>query len=273
MANPRRKAHKDTKWPADKVERRPVKDLAPYARNPRLHTPEQIQQIARSIQEFGWTNPVLIDEGGEIIAGHGRVLAAERLKIAEVPVIVAEGWSEEQRWAYRIADNQLTMIGGWDEEALRAEITGLAEMEFDLSLTALDEGWIEGLLADAEDDEEVDETYTRKIEPPIYEPSDSPPAVTDLTDTRRTEKLVAEIDAAGLPEDVAGFLRAAAQRHTVFDYRRIADFYAHAPAEVQALMERSALVIIDFDKAIENGFVRVSQRLADIVAQRQAEDE
>ena len=88
------------KWPADKVERRSVKSLIPYARNARTHTDAQVAQIAASIREWGWTNPVLVDADGGIIAGHGRVLAARKLGIDEIPVMVAENWSEAQKKAY-----------------------------------------------------------------------------------------------------------------------------------------------------------------------------
>ena len=87
----------EARWPADAVERRPVAALVPFARNARTHSDEQVAQIAASIREFGWTIPVLVDEQGTIIAGHGRVLAAQRLGIAEIPVMVAAGWSETQR--------------------------------------------------------------------------------------------------------------------------------------------------------------------------------
>jgi DNA modification methylase len=126
-------------WPADKVERRKVADLLPYARNARTHSPDQVAQIARSIDEFGWTIPVLVDADGTIIAGHGRVLAAKRLKLDTVPVMVATGWTEAQRRAYVIADNQLALNAGWDEDVLREELRALGEMGADLSLTGFDD--------------------------------------------------------------------------------------------------------------------------------------
>ena len=94
-------------WPADKVERWPVERLIPYARNARTHSPAQVDQIAASIKEWGWTNPVLVGEDNTLIAGHGRVLAARKLRISEVPVMVALGWTEAQKRAYAIADNKL----------------------------------------------------------------------------------------------------------------------------------------------------------------------
>ena len=101
-------------WAADKVERRSIASLVPYARNARMHSAEQIDQIAASICEWGWTVPVLVDEADGIIAGHGRVLAAHKLGIAEIPVMVAAGWSEAQKRAYVLADNKLALNAGWD---------------------------------------------------------------------------------------------------------------------------------------------------------------
>lgn len=123
-----------TKWPADKVERRRIEALIPDARNARKHSPEQVAQIAGSMKEWGWTNPVLVDEGDRIIAGHGRVLAAGRLGFTEAPVMVAEGWSEAQKRAYIIADNQLALAAEWDIDLLSSEVQGLAEWNFDLKL-------------------------------------------------------------------------------------------------------------------------------------------
>ena len=114
-----------TKWPADKVERRAVAALIPYARNARKHSPEQVDQIAASIREWGWTVPVLVDEQGGIIAGHGRVLAAQKLGLVDVPVMVAAGWSEAQKRAYVLADNKLALNAGWDDDLLKIELDDL----------------------------------------------------------------------------------------------------------------------------------------------------
>jgi DNA modification methylase len=121
-------------WPADRVERWPVSRLIPYARNARTHDEQQVAQIAASIREWGWTNPVLVGEDGTIIAGHGRVLAARKLRITDVPVMVAAGWTEAQKRAYTIADNKLTLNGGWDNDLLALEIGELEVLGFDLDL-------------------------------------------------------------------------------------------------------------------------------------------
>lgn len=128
------------KWPADNVERRSVKDLVPYARNARTHSDEQVAQIAASIKEWGWTVPVLIDPDGGIIAGHGRIMAAQRLGIDEVPCMVADGWTEAQKRAYVIADNKLALNAGWDNELLKVELQEIEALRFDLTLTGFDVG-------------------------------------------------------------------------------------------------------------------------------------
>lgn len=133
-------------WPADKVERRPIENLIPYVNNARTHSDEQVAQIAASMKEWGWTNPVLVDESGMIIAGHGRVMAARKLGYSEAPVMVASGWTEAQKKAYVLADNQLAVNAGWDAELLSTELKGLQELDFDLGLIGF--GDLDALLAD-----------------------------------------------------------------------------------------------------------------------------
>lgn len=128
-------------WPADRVKRRSVEELFPYARNARLHTNAQVDQIAESIRTFGFTVPVIVDHKGEIIAGHGRVMAARRLGLTEVPAVaISEGeWSEEQKRAYRIWDNQSALLSEWSPEMLKVELSALKLAEFPLQLTGFDD--------------------------------------------------------------------------------------------------------------------------------------
>ena len=126
---------------------RPLGELIPYARNPRTHSDAQVAQIAASIREFGWTNPVLVDGASGIIAGHGRVLAARKLGLERVPVIELAHMSEAQKRAYVLADNQLALNAGWDEALLRLELADLSELGFDLGLIGFGEGELERLLA------------------------------------------------------------------------------------------------------------------------------
>jgi len=130
-----------------RLEYRPIDALVPYARNSRTHSKEQIAQIAGSIREFGFTNPVLIDDDGGIIAGHGRVLAARQIGLTEVPTITLSGLTEAQKRAYVIADNRIALNAGWDEEMLRVEISDLADMDFDLSLLGFGEAELTAMLS------------------------------------------------------------------------------------------------------------------------------
>jgi len=138
----------EVQWPADQVERWPLAKLIPYARNARTHSDEQIKQIAASIREFGWTMPVLVNEQGTLIAGHGRVLAAPLLDITDVPTMVARGWTDAQIKAYRLADNQLALNAGWDRELLGLELGELKLGGFDLALTGFGDLELGDLLAD-----------------------------------------------------------------------------------------------------------------------------
>ncbi len=122
-------------------------DLKPYENNSRTHSKEQIDQIVRSIKEFGFTNPILIDEHNEIIAGHGRLEAAQKIGINLVPTIILEGLNEEQKKAYVIADNRLALNAGWDLDMLSVELKGLDEIGFDLDLLGFDQKELDDLLA------------------------------------------------------------------------------------------------------------------------------
>jgi ParB-like chromosome segregation protein Spo0J len=130
-----------------KIEQVKLDALIPYARNSRTHSDAQVAQIAASIKEFGFTNPVLIDETGSIIAGHGRVMAARKLAIADVPSIRLTHLTEAQKKAYVIADNKLALNAGWDDEMLAVELTDLKDMGFDLDLTGFSTDEIAALLA------------------------------------------------------------------------------------------------------------------------------
>ena len=241
-----------------------VDALVPYARNSRTHSEEQVEQIARSIEEFGFTNPVLVDGEGTIIAGHGRVMAAKLIGLARVPTIALGHLSEAQRRAYVIADNRIALNAGWDEEMLRSELSALIDSDAAelLDLVGFSNDELSALLEDPlSEGRDYSGKYASRIQAPAYVVKGEEPEVETLFDASKTLALLERIDAADLPDDVARFLRLAAERHTVFDFRRIAEYYAAAPEPVQALMEESALVIVDFESAIANGFVVLSEAL------------
>jgi site-specific DNA-methyltransferase (adenine-specific) len=129
-----------------KIETRSVADLIPYAANSRTHSDAQVAQIAASIKEFGWTNPILIDDDNTIIAGHGRLLAARKLGMEEVPAIILDHLTKAQQRALVIADNQLALNAGWDMDMLKAEIEDLSLEDFNLDLLGFDEKFLDGLL-------------------------------------------------------------------------------------------------------------------------------
>ena len=146
-----------------KIEYKKIKELIPYCNNSRTHSDEQVLQIASSIKEFGFTNPVLIDDQGGIIAGHGRTMAAQKLKMDEVPTITLVGLSDAQRKAYVIADNKLALNAEWDFDLLKIEIESLQEDDFKLDLLGFDVDELNGILGfddiAEEDEEEPEQDY------------------------------------------------------------------------------------------------------------------
>jgi hypothetical protein len=177
--------------------------------------------------------------------------------MGEVPCIMASDLTPEQIRAFRIADNKVSEMADWDMDLLGKEIADLPEFDFG------DFGFGDEILADDDGTDDADyNPYTSKLDVPQYQPADETPKTVELADRSKADALVEEIEAAeGIPDDIREFLRLAAMRHVVFDYKKIADFYAAADEKTQELMEKSALVIIDYDDAIKNGFVRHSARL------------
>jgi len=246
----------------DKIEQIAVDDLLPYAKNSRTHSPEQVAQIAASMVEFGWTNPVLIDANGMIVAGHGRVLAARKLKMDSVPCIRLGHLTPTQARAYVIADNKLALNAGWDEEMLAAELQSIKEEGLTMDLTGFTEEELFEILGSNEGTDE--NAYTAKIKGLVYEITGEKPTIDQMVDRSKAAKLVEEIEKSSINNEVKLFLVTAAQRHVVFNYSNIAEYYAHAPKEVQQLMEKSALVVVDMDSAIENGYVEMTKTIESI---------
>lgn len=147
-----------------KIVYKKVNDLIPYINNSRTHNEEQINQIVASINEFGFTNPLLIDEKDNIIAGHGRLLASKKLKMEEVPCIVLSGLTEAQKKAYIIADNKMALNAGWDDELLKIELENLKEFNFDLELTGFNVDELDDIFQTEEEQEIVEDDFD--IEPP-----------------------------------------------------------------------------------------------------------
>jgi len=237
----------------DRVERVPRDELIPYANNPKEHPDEQVNKIASSIKNYGWDQPIVVDGDGEIIKGHGRLQAAERLGLDEVPVIWREDLSDAEAKAARIADNK-TAESPWNDDLLATELEVLDEFD-DVEL-GFDDGEIEDLLDEFHEDDGSGVEYTDKIKTPEYQPTqDEPPDLSELYDRGRYDDLLDVIESKDLPDELDRFMRLAAQRHVIFDYENIAEYFAHADAETQELMELLTLVIVDYEQAVEQGFV------------------
>ena len=156
------------------IEHWPLARLKPYARNAKTHDADQVAKIAASMAEFGWTVPVLVAADGELIAGHGRILAAAYLGLTEAPVIVLGHLTEAQRRAYRIADNKLTELGGWDDALLLQELQALLAEDFDLGLIGIPEDELDALLADVDDRPAISDDAADAIPDPPAQPITRP---------------------------------------------------------------------------------------------------
>lgn len=227
---------------------------APY--NPRKMTEGEARDLRESLRRFGFVDPVIANRfpGREnvVIGGHQRLRIAIEDGIERVPaVFVALPEPKERELNLRLNKN----VGSWDWDLLANLDVGLL----------LDVGFEKDDLAfhfDLGDREtETGDAYTSAVGVPQYEPTGERPLPRDLYDRRKADELAEEIRRAELPDDLREFLLAAAQRHVVFDYRRIAESYAHADAATQRLFERSALVIVDLDDAIRDGYVRFSETI------------
>lgn len=237
----------------DIVNRR-LTDIHPYENNPRFND-EAVDAVAASIQEFGFKVPIVLDSEGVIVAGHTRWKAALKLQLEEVPCVVADDLSPEQIKAFRLADNKVAELAYWNEEALAKELEEIADI--DMSAFGFD-----GEESDLGDEME-DNTYTAAVNIPQYEVTGKKPTIAEMLDTEKADTLIAKIQASGVSEEEKAFLLRAAHRHNVFNYGNVAEYYAHASPEMQALMEESALVIIDVGNAIANGYATLMGEVLD----------
>ena len=239
------------------LRRVPASELLPNPKNWRTHPVAQQDAMRGILAEVGIADAVLAREtpdGLMLIDGH---LRADVAPDTVWPVLVLDVTEAEADLILATHD-PLAAMAETNSEHLDALLQSASTNNEAL------QAMLEELASDAglyETDGEEDEKYTNKIVAPIYEPKGERPPLSELIDRAKTLELMAGIDAAECPEDVKEFMRLAAERHTVFNFRQVAEFYCHADATLQDLMERSGLVIIDFDKAIEYGFVHLTERL------------
>lgn len=235
--------------------------LNPYENNPRINE-KAIPFVKRSIKRFGFIVPIVVNDFKSltIAAGHTRLAAALELceeqgkdpEEVKVLCLSAEHLSPSLIRQFRLADNRVATFSEDDAEKLKKELLDLAGDwdAFSFGFGADDFG------------EEKEEEYTKKITTPEYKITGECPRVEDLYDAQKVFDLIKKIDKAkGLPDEVKSFLTAAAWRHCRIDFAKVAEFYAHANAKIQKLFEDSALVIIDYDKAISGGYVKICEAL------------
>lgn len=253
-----------------------ITSLNPAPYNPRKDlkpSDSEYQKLKRSIEEFGYVDPIIynIRDDGErvIVGGHQRFKVLSELGYEEIQAIELQLDTNKEK-ALNIALNKIS--GEWDNDKLKELLHELDHEGFETELTGFESDEVDDMLEEFYIEDSEDDPYTSKIKAPIYEPTEEKPEVEELFDDEKSRELIDRINASNVPEEIKDFLRVASYRHIVFDYAKIAEFYAHSDAEVQALMEESALVIIDFNKAIEQGFVEFA---TDIIpfAEEGAEDE
>lgn len=223
--------------------------------NWRVHPKRQQDALDGVLSRVGWVQDVIINRTtGRLVDGHLRVQLAGRKGEKTVPVVYVELTEEEEKLVLATLD-PLSEMAGTDKEQLSDILRGMEYDDKRISDMLEQLGRRTGGL--------LDEKYVRSVTAPIYEPTGERPYLSALFDCAKADSLVKRIDKAKIPEDVKEFLRRAAQRHVVFNYRNIAEYYAHADKDVQELFEESALVIIDFGKAIEMGYVQLADDIAE----------
>ena len=234
-----------------KIEMIDVELLIPYKNNPRKND-KSVDLVAESITNYGFKNPIIIDKYKNVVAGHTRLKASKKLGLDKVPCIIADDLTDEQIRAYRIADNRVSEFSEWDNELLKKELetleifTGFEINDF------------------FEEDDEI-KSYSKKIKIPNYEITENKPEIDELYDKNKCMDLMNKIKNSNLDSNLKEFLSFASTRFIEFNYNKIAEYYAHSDKEVQEYFEELILVIIDFNKAIEKGFVDFTERFFDEV--------
>ena len=243
-------------------------ELTPYEGNARKHDIKDVEQIKESIRLDGFNDPIGIwGENNIIVEGHGRQIAALEMGLDKVPCIRLDHLTDAQRRDYAIRHNRTAELSTWDWQILEDELQTLESEGFDTG--ELFEDCFDAI---EESYREEKEKYSREVKIPHYEPKDEDVCVPELFDDTKYKELMQEIAEAKneLSEEEFYFLMLAAYRHIVFDFDKIADYYAKASKKVQELMEHSALVIIDYNDAIANGYAILSEALEDMMEQDNA---
>jgi hypothetical protein len=220
--------------------------------NPRIIKNDKFKKLVKSIKEFPEMlklRPIVVDENMMVLGGNMRLKASKEAGLNEVWIDIAEGLSEEQKNEFIVKDN--VSFGEWEWDMLANEWDSVEITDWGLDV------W-------QNEDDVKEEVYSKSINIPTYEPKNKKPFIDDLFNTKKADELIHKIKQADLSEEELMFLSHCALRHTVYDYSKIADYYAHSRKEIQELMEDSALVLVDYNKAIENGYVQMVNYLMEI---------
>lgn len=246
------------------IKRVKISQLIKDPSNVRLHNEKNLMAIKGSLAKFGQQKPLVINKKNIVLAGNGTLEAALSLGWTEINVVISELEGIDST-AYAIADNRTSELAQWDSEGLGLTLKALHDEEYDFSAVGFDEDDLESFWPDEDKkDDEEGSKYSNKIEAPIYTPNGEKPEFKTIFDTEKYKVLIDEIDKSNLSEDEKEFLKLAATRHIIFNYEKIAEYYCHISQEMQMLMEKSALVIIDYNKAVENSFVSLTKELMEI---------
>lgn len=254
-----------------------VEKIKPYANNPRINK-KAVEKVMKSIQAYGFKVPCVLDKNYLLITGHTRWEAAKRLKMKRIPCIIASDLNKAKADAFRIADNKVAEYSTWDMTKLKEELSKiqLEDIEFDdmgfdndfsiekLGLVDMPEG------SDGDEGEIETEKYSTKTNIPQYEIQGLNIKLSDCIDKQKYVELLKEIENSTVSDAQKKFLKLAATRHIRFIYKNIAEYYASTNSEMQRLMEHSALVIIDIDDAIRNGYARLTK---EVMAARKRDSE
>ena len=251
---------------AIRIERKRLDDLNPAEYNPRKRLKpgdEEYEKLKRSVETFTYVDPIIVNADGTVIGGHQRLFVLRDLGYTEADVSVVD-LSKNDEKALNIALNKIA--GEWDEVKLAEIFADLKAAEYDATVTGYEEDAISALVGKIQLDEEMTNEYSQKVDPVQYEITGETPEIWELFSDTKYRELLTDIESDGsITEEEREFLKLAAARHIVFNYRNIAEYYAAASPSMQGLMEDSALVIIDFNDAVKNGYVRISGIIDEMV--------
>lgn len=229
----------------------PISQLVPYENNPRIND-DAVADVMESIKQTGNLDPIEVDEDYVILQGHTRLKALKKLGYTETEVVIYQGLTEEQKIKYLLLGNKTAERAEWDEQKLLEE---LEKVDF--------EGYDFGFDF-AQELEEEQNPYSPNVKIPQYEVTGAKPLLAELCDHAKTDAMIAKIEEADVSPEEKEFLKLAATRHIAFNYRNVAEYYANATPEMQRLMEESALVIIDLDDAMANGYAKLQAEIEEM---------